>query len=55
MSVSVCSYAGKVTVGFLVNAGVLPEPESLTDHFRREVLLLARHARGARTASAAVS
>jgi hypothetical protein len=44
-----------VTVGFLVNAGVVPEPQSLTDRFRREVLLLARHARGAPRASAAVS
>jgi WS/DGAT/MGAT family acyltransferase len=47
MSVSVFSYAGKVTVGFLTDAGLVPDPQGLADDFRREVLLLARHVRAA--------
>ena len=31
MSVSVFSYAGKVTVGFLTDAGLVPEPQQLAD------------------------
>jgi WS/DGAT/MGAT family acyltransferase len=42
MSVSVFSYAGKVTVGFLVDAGLVPEPQALADSFRAELLALAR-------------
>ena len=45
MSVSVFSYAGKVTVGFLVDAALVDDPQPLADGFRREVLRLARHAR----------
>jgi WS/DGAT/MGAT family acyltransferase len=45
MSVSVFSYDGKVTVGFLVDAGLLPEPQELADDFRAELLSLARVAR----------
>jgi diacylglycerol O-acyltransferase len=44
MSVSVFSYAGKVTVGFLVDAGLVPDPQSLADAFRSELLALARRA-----------
>jgi WS/DGAT/MGAT family acyltransferase len=45
MSVSVFSYDRKVTVGFLVDAGLVPEPQTLADGFRAEVLALARAAR----------
>jgi diacylglycerol O-acyltransferase / wax synthase len=47
MSVSVFSYAGRVTVGFLVDAGLIPDPQSLADGFRAELLALARRAREA--------
>jgi diacylglycerol O-acyltransferase len=45
MSVSVFSYAGKVTAGFLTDAGLVPDPQALADDFRREVLALGRRAR----------
>jgi WS/DGAT/MGAT family acyltransferase len=45
MSVSVFSYAGRVTVGFLVDSGLVPEPQTLADGFRSDVLALARAAR----------
>jgi WS/DGAT/MGAT family acyltransferase len=45
MSVSVFSYDRKVTVGFLVDAGLVPEPQTLADGFRSEVLAIARAAR----------
>jgi WS/DGAT/MGAT family acyltransferase len=44
MSVSVFSYAGKVAVGFLTDAGVVPEPQPLADRFKQELLALARAA-----------
>jgi WS/DGAT/MGAT family acyltransferase len=44
MSVSVFSYAGKVTVGFLTDAGLVPDPQALADGFREELLALARAA-----------
>jgi hypothetical protein len=44
MSVSVFSYAGKVTVGFLTDAGLVPDPGTLADATRAEVLALARYA-----------
>ena len=44
MSVSVFSYAGKVTVGFLTDAGLVPDPQTLADGFREELLALARAA-----------
>jgi WS/DGAT/MGAT family acyltransferase len=44
MSVSVFSYAGNVTVGFLTDAGLVPDPQSLADGFREELLALARAA-----------
>jgi diacylglycerol O-acyltransferase / wax synthase len=45
MSISVFSYDRKVTVGFLVDAGLVPDPQTLADDFRAEVLALARAAR----------
>jgi diacylglycerol O-acyltransferase len=42
MSVSVFSYAGKVTVGFLTDAGLVPDPQVLADGFRVHALELAR-------------
>ena len=44
MSVSVFSYANKVTVGFLTDAGMVPEPQELADAFRADLLALARSA-----------
>jgi diacylglycerol O-acyltransferase len=44
MSVSVFSYAGNVTVGFLTDAGLVPDPQALADAFRDELLALARAA-----------
>jgi diacylglycerol O-acyltransferase len=49
MSVSVFSYARKVTVGFLVDAGLVPDPEALARGFRADVLALARDTAAART------
>jgi diacylglycerol O-acyltransferase len=45
MSVSLFSYGGKVSVGFLVDPGVIEDPQGLADDFRAELLALARHAR----------
>jgi WS/DGAT/MGAT family acyltransferase len=42
LSVSVFSYAGQVTAGFLTDAGLVPDPQALADDFRREVLALGR-------------
>ena len=42
MSVSVFSYAGKVTVGFLVDAGLVDDPQPLADGVAREILRLSR-------------
>ena len=42
MSVSIFSYAGKVTVGFLTDAGLVPDPQALADGFRRELRALRR-------------
>jgi len=44
MSVSIFSYAGKVTVGFLTDAGLVPEPQVLADAARAEALAIARAA-----------
>jgi diacylglycerol O-acyltransferase / wax synthase len=44
MSVSIFSYAGKVTVGFLTDAGLIPEPQSLAAATRAHALALARYA-----------
>jgi WS/DGAT/MGAT family acyltransferase len=45
MSVSVFSYAGKVTAGFLTDMGIVADPQPLADAFRTELLSLARRAR----------
>ena len=42
MSVSIFSYAGKVTVGFLVDAGLVDDPQPLADGVAREILRLSR-------------
>ena len=42
MSVSIFSYAGKVTVGFLTDAGLVPDPQTLADATRAHALALAR-------------
>jgi len=44
MSVSIFSYAGKVTVGYLTDAGLIPDPRSLADATRAHALALARYA-----------
>lgn len=44
MSVSIFSYAGKVTVGFLTDAGLVPDPGALADATRAQTLALARFA-----------
>jgi hypothetical protein len=45
MTVSIFSYAGKVTVGFLTDAGAVPDPRPLADAFRAELLALHRRSR----------
>ena len=45
MTVSLFSYAGKVSAGFLTDAGIVPDPQPLADAFRAEVLSLARRSR----------
>jgi diacylglycerol O-acyltransferase / wax synthase len=45
MSVSLFSYGGKVTVGFLADPGAMDDPQALADAFREELLALARRAR----------
>jgi diacylglycerol O-acyltransferase len=50
MSVSVFSYAGKVTVGFLVDAALEDRPQALADAFRAELLAYGRMARAAAAA-----
>ena len=52
VSVSIFSYAGKVTVGFLTDAGLVPDPGSLAAATRAEVLRMARTATRARAGSA---
>jgi WS/DGAT/MGAT family acyltransferase len=44
MSVSIFSYAGKVTVGFLTDAGLVPDPQMLAEAARAEALALGRAA-----------
>jgi WS/DGAT/MGAT family acyltransferase len=40
MGVSIFSYAGGVTVGFQVDAGLVPDPETIVDHFEHEMATL---------------
>jgi diacylglycerol O-acyltransferase / wax synthase len=44
MSISIFSYAGKVTVGFLVDSAIVDDPQQLADGFRAELLALTRTA-----------
>jgi WS/DGAT/MGAT family acyltransferase len=37
MSVSIFSYAGEVTIGLMVDAGLVPDPEAIISAFEREV------------------
>jgi len=46
MTVSIFSYAGEVTVGFMVDTAVLADPESLARAYERELSLLCGHPRG---------
>jgi WS/DGAT/MGAT family acyltransferase len=46
MTVSLFSYAGKVTAGFLTDASVIEDPQPLADAFRAELLALARRSQG---------
>ena len=45
MTVSLFSYAGKVTAGFLTDAGLMSDPQPLADAFRAELLALGRRSR----------
>ncbi|HEY6888068.1 MAG TPA: WS/DGAT domain-containing protein, partial [Solirubrobacter sp.] len=49
MTVSLFSYGGKVTAGFLTDAGVIADPQPLADAFRAELLALARRSSGIAT------
>ncbi|MGH2985054.1 MAG: WS/DGAT domain-containing protein, partial [Solirubrobacterales bacterium] len=44
MSVAIFSYAGEVTVGLMVDAGLVPDPEAIVSAFEREIALFAREA-----------
>jgi hypothetical protein len=37
MSVAIFSYAGEVTVGLMVDAGLVPDPEVIVSAFEREI------------------
>ena len=52
MSVSVFSYDGKVTVGFLTNAALVPDPSELVNAFEHEVDEMYRHRRRPATTTA---
>ena len=54
MTVSIFSYAGEVTVGFMVDTALLPDPQPLVRAFDAELRAVPRHAarrraRGARS------
>jgi diacylglycerol O-acyltransferase len=49
MTVSLFSYAGRVSAGFLTDAGVIADPQPLADAFRAELLALARRSRKVKT------
>jgi WS/DGAT/MGAT family acyltransferase len=42
MSVSIFSYAGEVTIGLMVHAGLVPDPEPIVSGFEKEVEALLR-------------
>ncbi|HET8593218.1 MAG TPA: WS/DGAT domain-containing protein, partial [Solirubrobacterales bacterium] len=46
MSVSIFSYAGQVTLGVMTDAGLVPDPERITERFEPELISLAREAAG---------
>ena len=48
MSISIFSYAGKVTMGFLTDAGLVPDPQVLADAARAEAVAIARAAQSRR-------
>ena len=37
MSVSIFSYSGEITVGLMVDAGLIPDPEAIVTGFEREI------------------
>ena len=37
MTVSIFSYAGQITVGLMVDAGLIPEPDEIVAEFEREI------------------
>ncbi len=41
MSVSIFSYRGEVTVGLMVDAALIPDPDRIVDQLEREVDVLA--------------
>ena len=51
MSVSIFSYAGQVTLGVMTDAGLVPDPERITERFEPELISLAREAAGSRAPS----
>jgi diacylglycerol O-acyltransferase / wax synthase len=42
MSVAIFSYAGEITVGFSVDAGLVPDPEKIVTAFERELAAVLR-------------
>jgi hypothetical protein len=50
MSVSIFSYAGRVTVGVMADAGLVPDPETLVEDFQSELEALAKIGRSGRRA-----
>lgn len=42
MSVAIFSYAGEITVGLMVDGGLIPDPERIVRSFGREVEALSR-------------
>lgn len=52
MSVSIFSYHGEVTVGLLVHAHVVPDPQSILDRLQRELAAMARLVPAVRTVPA---
>jgi hypothetical protein len=42
MSVAIFSYAGEITVGLMVDGGLIPDPEKIINSFGREVEALSR-------------
>ena len=42
MSVSIFSYDGQITVGLLVHAHAVPDPEAIVNRLQRELAAMAR-------------